>query len=1582
MKNKPLFNQIQLDLEEELPLSCESAESEEALRKDIAVIGLAGKLPDARNAREYWTNITLGRDSIRQIPVSRKQDYEEVMSALLKKDCQKDQAEYAESGYLDRVDGFDCEYFSISPKEAKLMDPNQRLFLQCCVEAMEDAGYGKGRLGGSPTGVFLGYSSDFGGEYKHLLSGESAELADLAMTGNIKSIIPARLAYWLDVHGPSLLVDTACSSSLVAVHLACQSIRRGECGMAFAGGVKVQLQPFDKSSTGIGIVSSGFRTRTFDQDADGTGLGEGAGVVLLKDAKQAIQDGDHIYALIKGSAINQDGQSIGITAPNSKAQEELIIRAWKDADVHPETISLIEAHGTATRLGDPVEIDGITRAFDRYTRKKQFCAIGSIKTNIGHLDHAAGISGLLKCILALQHETLPPTIHFQSPNPNISFHDSPVYVNDAVRSWESGDHPRRCGINSFGLSGTNCHMILEQYKEPAALERAGKRSADRWNIMALSAKNSDVLRRLVSEYHQFINQSEAIDLDNLCYTANTGRDHYAHKAAIVFRNRMDLLEKLQSLKQAGIEKSSMEQVYVRPGHEHANANIPVSCPDVQGIVQEMRAAADQHRVPLLQQLAQLYVQGEAIPWQSLYAHGRYQLISLPAYPFQETRCWIEPKAYMTKTGPLVDQCLVRSNGVEVYEARFSCDTHWVVAEHKIVDYYVLPGTAYLEIVAQILKQTVSEQGGLMMENFMFLQPLQMKEHEEKSVHIVLTRQKSGIDVMITSLSGELPDEWVIHCKGKVSILHGEKPNRRVALPDILQESKRQSVAGYKPGAEAPVQTGPHWECMKEIYVEPDRIVAYFELPAPFAAEVHAYTMHPSMLDCAVNIPISQIRDGLFLPFTYKRIRFYGNMPNRFYSMLQMKNNQTAELQETASFDIVLFDEAGEVFAEIEEYSLKRVHIESSSSAPVLPGGLFHRLQWERQPLRELEQAEGNIPLTLVFAGQDPLSHRLLAALQERDMPFISVVMGECFNKKDDHHYRISGNQQDFDRLCGEIQTRGVQRILHCFSWNHASSLPGSDVEQEMNKGLFSLFYLTKSLVAHNIREKIELVLMADLAYQVTLNEPWLNPMHSAFYHLGKVVSSEYANLRCRCIDLDPETEVTALLAELDNLPDHYVTAYRKGERYGQRMMELPLSNPVPQELILSSSGCYLITGGTGGLGLTTAAHLAHKKPVNLVLVSRSGFPGEAEWEEILQKGEEHEVIRRIKILQQIKENGSTYTFYRADISRRTDLENVLQDVRSRFGSINGIVHAAGVAGDQFLFNREEQRFREVVESKIAGSIYLAELITEPLEFFVCYSSVSSLEGTPGQGDYVAANGFLDSFVYTLPANQNGITLNWAPWAEIGMAYDYGTFKQELIFNLLPTRVAMSAFDAALASGEKQVVIGTINKENAAKNFRSSFFYEGNNLLMNYVKPQLVVQANPPAQASAALAEGRTYNGSPQAIKELIRQLWVTLLESESIGLDDAFTSIGGNSIFAVYLLQELEKAFPGMLGISDIFTYPTINKMAEYVYSRMEQDQPSSSAKANPSQEDEDHDLDQILHRLANGELDIDEVERLLGEDE
>jgi polyketide synthase PksN len=312
--------------------------------------------------------------------------------------------------------------------------------------------------------VFVGHSSDFGYDYRYLINLTAPSQAGLSVPGNIHSIIASRIAYLLDLKGPSLLVNTACSSALVAIHLACQSIRKGECEQALAGAVKVNLAPLkaEPNEDGIGIIAPDGRARTFDDSSVGTGIGEGAGVILLKPLNRALSDGDQIYAVIKGSAMNQDGSSVGITAPNSAAQEEVILQAWKDADVAPETIAYIEAHGTGTKLGDPIEIHGIQKAFRHYTQHSQFCAVASVKTNVGHLDHAAGIVAVIKAVLAIRNCQIPPSLHFIKPNRKINFPESPVYVNDRLTSWPDQGFPRRCGVSSFGLSGTNCHLVLEE----------------------------------------------------------------------------------------------------------------------------------------------------------------------------------------------------------------------------------------------------------------------------------------------------------------------------------------------------------------------------------------------------------------------------------------------------------------------------------------------------------------------------------------------------------------------------------------------------------------------------------------------------------------------------------------------------------------------------------------------------------------------------------------------------------------------------------------------------------------------------------------------------------------------------------------------------------------------------------------------------------------------------------------------------------------------------------------------------------------------------------------------------------------
>ncbi len=586
--------------------------------KDIAIIGIASMLPLADTPDKFWDNLVNEVDCVRAIPEARRSDIDKLMKYIGQKNI-----EYSEIAYLDEIDKFDYAFFGLSPKEASLMDPHQRLFLETAWKCIEDAGYGGDKLIGSRTGVYLGYSCDT--NYKTLIKEVQPESAAIALTGNIPSIIASRLSYILDLKGPSVNVDTACSSSMVAIHYACESIRRGECSAAIAGSVKLQLLPM-KNTNDIGITSSDGRTKTFDDSSDGTGAGEGVIAFLLKPLQKAVEARDNIYAIIKGSAANQDGASVGISAPNPAAQADVITKAWENAQVDPMTISYIEAHGTGTKLGDPIEVEGIRRAFERYTTKKNFCAIGSVKSNIGHLDHAAGAAGLLKCVQALANKKLPPLLHFNVPNKNIDFLNSPIYINKGLKDWDTNGSIRRCGISSFGISGTNCHMILEEYVE-SANESVEDNEAD---ILTLSAKSEESLMQIVKNYIHFFEAHRNINIHEACYTANTGRGHYKLRIAIIFSNKQELIEKLKCIEKEGFIGKTQENIYFGTSKVQNENNI-------NDLGSEYLNAYSKN----LHKLCEVYVSGEKLDWEELYNSQNRNRISIPTYPFARSRCWIE-----------------------------------------------------------------------------------------------------------------------------------------------------------------------------------------------------------------------------------------------------------------------------------------------------------------------------------------------------------------------------------------------------------------------------------------------------------------------------------------------------------------------------------------------------------------------------------------------------------------------------------------------------------------------------------------------------------------------------------------------------------------------------------------------------------------------------------------------------------------------------------------------------------------------------------------------------------------------------
>lgn len=546
----------------------------------IAIVGLGCRFPAAENYRQFWQNLAGGVDSITNYPQERARFT----------GVQLNGRETYWGGFLEDVEKFDCAFFNISPAEAAVMDPQQRLFLTTAWEAVEDAGYGGTDALPRETGIFVGVSRQ---DYQKMIDQEANPYKGHAVIGNTHSILPSRLAYFLDLRGPAIAINTACSSSLVAVHDACQSLRRRECKMALAGGVNLCLTPDSvKAFEGMGALSPAGRCKAFDYTADGFVSAEGAGVVVLKLLEDAREDRDYVYAVIKGSALNNDGYSNGITAPNPVAQAEVIHQALENAGTPPESISYIEAHGTGTQLGDPIEVEALCKVFGDVPRKAA-CAIGSVKTNIGHTETAAGVAGIIKTVLAIRHGVIPPSIHFHRSNPAIDFTQTPFYVNDRLSAWGSNGFPLRAGVSSFGFSGTNAHLVVEQ---PPA-ESLEDEADDSPVLFTLSAKTGEELTAFARKMGEFLERDEQFKLADIGYSANIGKRPLKYRLALVAASKEQLARDLAGVTQAEAAKagSPLKLVFVFPeshGESHGDLRLPLNEEifDEHRLAQEHRAA--------------------------------------------------------------------------------------------------------------------------------------------------------------------------------------------------------------------------------------------------------------------------------------------------------------------------------------------------------------------------------------------------------------------------------------------------------------------------------------------------------------------------------------------------------------------------------------------------------------------------------------------------------------------------------------------------------------------------------------------------------------------------------------------------------------------------------------------------------------------------------------------------------------------------------------------------------------------------------------------------------------------------------
>ncbi|EPY14024.1 type I polyketide synthase [Paenibacillus alvei] len=1296
---------------------------------DIAIIGVALKLPSAETLEDYWKVIENGIDCISDFPESRKQD---ITNYLSSKGLSSSDIAYSKAAYLSDIDNFDYKFFKFSPREASLMDPCQRIFLELSWKAIENAGYGGKKLEGTNTGVYVGYAGNLRDMYGRLVEELDPEGLSIAMVGNLTAVIPSRISYLLDLKGPNMVIDTACSSSLVSIHMACKALINKECDYAIAGGININTVPLDKEYMKTGIESSDGVSRTFDNQSDGSGIGEGLGVVLLKPLTSALKDKDHIYAVIKGSAINQDGRSAGITAPNPRAQTDVIVKSWENAGVDPRTISYIETHGTGTNLGDPIEIQGIHSAFQQFTNNKQFCAVSSVKTNIGHLSEAAGIVSVIKSVIALNKKQIPPSIHFNVPNRSINFEESSVYVNTKIRPWTKEGYPRRCGVSSFGISGTNCHIVIEEAPDREFISAQG----DYPCIFALSAKSKEALLTLASAYVNFLDENNTVNLEEICYTANSGRGHYLHRLFLLPESVTDLREMLEDFclydgeqfssyrnhRIVSLDKHSRENTDITEG-EREKLNIKLSS--------AMQALRD-HSSPkksLLQQIGELYLRGADVNWEILTEEDKPYKIPLPSYPFARDRCWVKN------------------------------------ADHSFEHITAEKDTKYLYSINWITE------------------------------HLPLDQENMEID-------------------------------------DVL----------------------------------------------------------------------------------------------------------------------VIKDESDHM-----------------------------------------------------------LTQSLVTKLRMDGIRVVEAVIGRKFDQLNNESFIISNQAEDYQKLIEYVNSQyNISHILHMSALGNKEIHTLEQLSESQNKGVYSLFHLTQAMLKKNNNRNTALIIFTQNLHSANGEEPVIHPEFSTLSGLGKVLSQEYSHIICKAVDIDDSTTIDPVILELSQFTKQYQCAYREGMRYVEEFGPLNDAYNPPNKLEIKTTGVYIISGGTGGIGLETAKYLASQNNAHIALINRTGFPDKQEWESIRENGIQQDLIKKIDFIKEIESMGSKIVLVKADVSNYAEMSNTIQKLRNDYGRINGIFHGAGVAGAGYLYNKDFKIFEGVLKPKVTGTWILDKLTQEDeLDFFVMQSSGVSLVGEAGQGDYVAGNAYLDSFAaYRRKNHRHALSVNWVSWKETGMSVQFG-INVDSIFKAIPTQQAIRGLDRALSSNLSRVLIGEVNEDpkysslfhvlpfNLTKEMREhhenlrSDSQEDISVITNGTYDAAIVNkgrliilpkgkntTRRATQKQAVSLKGKQV-GEYSELEVQIADIYSNILGYDEIDINDNFFELGGDSMLLSKVHVSLEKLFPGKIRMLDLFEHTSIYKLCQFLSQETQYNQISmndnSSGEVDATSILEEE-TERMFDEIERGNLSIEEA--------
>ncbi|MEV0212977.1 SDR family NAD(P)-dependent oxidoreductase [Micromonospora sp. NPDC050695] len=1327
----------------------------------IAIVGLAARLPGAADVHEFWRNLVDGVESATELT------REEQLARGATVNEVDDPGWVNRAPLVDGYDEFDAGLFGMTSREAELTDPQHRLFLETCHTALEDAGYDPSRYDGA-VGVYAGTG---GNTYlqrnvlRNQRAGGNPHTAVSIATGNSPNYVATNVSYRLDLRGPSMTVHTACSTSLVAFHLACEALRNGECDMALAGGVNIEL-PHVGYLGMEGFTSPDGRCRPFDADANGTVWGSGVGVTLLKRLSDAIADGDTVRAVVLGNAINNDGAGkVGFTAPSVDGQMAVVAQAVAMADVDPRTITYVEAHGTGTAMGDPIEVAALSAVYSKDTDERGWCGIGSVKSNIGHLSQPSGIVSVIKTVLAMEHGLIPPTINFETPNPAVEFADTPFFVANTLTKWDADGGPRRAGVSSFGIGGTNAHVVLEE--APAAYRDDRRvRPAHLLQVSAATPTALDAAVRRLADHLDSAADAGPEYLADIAHTLRVGRRQYAHRRAVV---ATDLVSAAAALR---ARKRGPEPVTVSPapkvgflfsgqGAQYAGmgAQLYAEQPSFAAAVDE---CAELLRPELGLDLRDLILGRDPAAGERL-VETRYTQPALFTVEYALAVLW---QAAGVRPAAMIGHSIGEYVAATIAGVLSLPDALRVVAGRGRLMQSVPTGS----MLAVALDESV------------------VAAHLPAELAVATV---NGPGTCVVAGPTAAVEAFAATLDGKSKMLRTSHAFHSPMMDPILADfTALMGTVTLRPPTLPFLSNVTGAWITAEQATDPAYWAAHLRQPVRFgdcvATLLTAGTWQ--LLECGPGrqlASLARMQVARAAP-EQRQLAPLSSLPGPGDGTGDLATLLGAAGALWSAAVPVRFDDdpaARRVPLPTYPFERRRFWIDPDPEQPVVTApvevGPRPLPQWFAVPVwRQAAPLPPTVPLgrcLVLTAG--PRGDALVAGLRAAGADPVVVRPGDAFAADGDYRLR-PGVRADYDDLVAALTADGgvpPARVVHAFTLDGVPA--GIDIAATwaaQEWGFFSALHLVQALAGAGLtgaEDGVALELVTTGTGDVR-GDDLRRPEHATLAGLARVLPAELPGLSVRLVDADPSDDgVAAVVAELRR-PREPEVALRGGRRWRADVEQVTI-DAEGDPGALRDGGRYLITGGLGGVGITLAEDFAIRARAKLVLLARSGLPERERWDDHLAVHGDDRAGRAIAAIRRMESAGAEVLVLAADVTDPAELRRVRDAALSAYGGLDGIVHAAGLPGGGMAEVKERADAERVLAPKLAGTLALAQVFGDlPLDFVVLCSSITAVVGGFGQVDYCAANAFLDAHARSGAGWRSPVlSQNWGGWAEVGMAVE-------------------------------------------------------------------------------------------------------------------------------------------------------------------------------------------------------------------